>query len=207
MSRSRRHQQHDEALNHFFDTQTEALILGGILSGGEAVLRTVAFLSIGEFTLERHRIIFQAITDIALEVEPTLDAVAHRLDEAGKLEAAGGLTALVEIHAQAIPGLGLASFASKLRKKARDRRAFTLSEKLSVLCEQGFAANSSEVLAVADELQTIAEAPEAVGGVQSIRPVREYGDAKMPYVLDGVLYEETFNLLTGDSGHGKSTLA
>ena len=113
MSRTHRQQKRDETLKHFFDTPSEALILGGILSGEESVLRTVAFLSIDDFTLERHRIIFQAITDIALEVEPTLDAVAHRLDEAGRLEAAGGLTALVDIHGQAIPGLGLTPFGRR----------------------------------------------------------------------------------------------
>jgi replicative DNA helicase len=128
MRKTRHTQQPEQGLGHLFDTQTEALILGGILTGGEPVLRTVSFLSLDDFSLERHRIIFRAITDIALDVEPTLDAVAHRLIETERLEAADGLSALVDIHAHAIPDIGLVSFAVKLQRQTRDRRAFKLGK-------------------------------------------------------------------------------
>jgi hypothetical protein len=211
MRKTRHNQQPEQrqGLGHLFDTETEALILGGILAGGEPVYRTVSFLTVDDFTLERHRIIFRAVTEIALEVHPDLTGVAQHLDATGRLEAAGGLSALVDIHGKAIRDLRLTHFGTKLREKALDRRAFKLSEKLNALYAQGFAANSADVLAAIEELQAISEtAPgDTSGGIKGIRPVREYGDAKMPYVLEGLLYEGTFNLLTGDSGDGKSTLA
>lgn len=209
MSKNRRNQQPEEALSRFLDPETEALILGGILAGGEPVYRTVSFLTVDDFTLERHQIIFRAIAQIALEVHPDLTGVAYHLDATGRLDAVGGLSALADIHAKAIPDLGLSHFGSKLRRKTLDRRAFKLSEKLSALCAQGFAANSTEILSTSEELRTISETAFAdeAGGVQSIRPVREYGDTQMRCVVEGLLYEGTFNLLTGDSGHGKSTLA
>ena len=115
-----------------------------------------------------------------------------------------GITRLAQI-----PGIALERFAVKLREKTRDRRAWKLAAKLSVLCEQGFATNANEVLAVADELRAVGESADwkAAGGVQDIRPVHEYGDAKIQRVLDGLLYEGTVNVLTGDAGTGKSTLA
>jgi hypothetical protein len=194
---------------HMIDAQTEALILGSILSGGEAALRDVSFLSVDDFAVERHRTVFRAITDIASEVDPVLSAVYFRLDEIGKAHVVGGLTGLVDIEARAIPGIALERFAVKLREKTRDRRAWKLSAKLSVLCEQGFTANSNDVLAFADELRAVAENADwkAAGGVQNIRPAHEYGDAKIQSVLDGLLYEGTVNILTGDAGTGKSTLA
>ena len=208
MSHRRREQHRQDAL-HLIDAQTEGLVLGGILFGGERVLRDVSFLSVDDFAVDRHRIIFKAISDIALEVDLSLTAVCVQLDEAGKLKAAGGVSALMDIHSQAIPALSLQHFALKLRALARDRRAWRLGEKLSVLCQQGFTANCAEVLTVTEELRTIAEAPsrEVARGVQSIRAVHEYGDANVQCILEGLLYEGTVNLLTGDSGHEKSTLA
>jgi hypothetical protein len=194
---------------HMIDAQTEALILGSILSRGEAALRDVPFLSVDDFAVEQHRTIFRAITDIAPEVDPVLTAVYFRLEEIEKANVVGGLAGLVDIEARAIPGIALERFAVKLREKTRDRRAWRLGAKLSVLCEQGFAANANEVLAVADELRTVAESAawKAAGGVQDIRPAHEYGDAKIQSVLDGLLYEGTVNILTGEAGTGKSTLA
>lgn len=194
---------------HMIDAQTEALILGSILSGGEAALRDVPFLSADDFAVEQHRTIFRAITDIASEVDPVLTAVYFRLEEIGKAKVVGGLAGLVDIEARAIPGIGLERFAVKLREKTRDRRVWKLGAKLSVLCEQGFAVNANEVLAVADELRAVAESADwkAAGGVQDIRPAHEYGDAKIQSILDGLLYEGTVNILTGDAGTGKSTLA
>ena len=209
MRKTRHNQKPEQGLGHLFDTEAEALILGGILAGGEPVYRTVSFLTVDDFTLERHQIIFRAIAQIALEVHPDLTGVAYHLDATGRLDAVGGLSALADIHAKAIPDLGLSHFGSKLRRKTLDRRAFKLSEKLNALCAQGFAANSTEILSTSEELRTISETAFAdeAGGVQSIRPVREYGDTQMRCVVEGLLYEGTFNLLTGDSGHGKSTLA
>jgi hypothetical protein len=196
-------------LMHLIDAQTEALVLGGILSDGEAALRDVSFLSADDFAVEQHRTIFRAITDITSEVDPVLTAVYFRLEEIGKAEAVGGLAGLLDIEARAIPGVALERFAVKLRQKTRDRRAWRLGAKLAVLCEQGFAANANEALAVADELRAVAESADwkAAGSVQDIRPVHEYGDAKIQKVLDGLLYEGTVNVLTGDAGTGKSTLA
>ena len=109
--KNRTRQQRPPDVMHLIDAQTEALVLGGILSGGEAALREVSFLSTDDFAVERHRTIFRAITDIASEVDPVLTAVYFRLEELGKAKVVGGLAGLVDIEARAIPGIVLERFA------------------------------------------------------------------------------------------------
>jgi replicative DNA helicase len=129
---------HDASdLLHLVDGEMEAVILGTILNAGEPAHREAAFLTADDFAIEKHRLIWSAITRIGADVHPTIDAVAERLDEDGKLEAAGGLSGLVDVDQRGIPGLRLAGFARSLQTKAAERRAFKVISKLSNLAELG----------------------------------------------------------------------
>src|SRR5579863_1609244 len=98
-------------LLHLVDGPIEGLINGTILRSGEPAYREVSFLRPDDFGIETNRIIFATIQDLADEINPTLQAVAHRLLELEKLEAVGGFGGLMDIEGQAIPGLNLTSFA------------------------------------------------------------------------------------------------
>ncbi len=134
---------------------TEALVLGTILQGGEPAFREVAFLTADDFGVEKHRIVFGAITGLVSEVHPTIDAVAEKLRERDKLDAVGGLSGLVDLDQCAIPGTRLAGFARILRRLAVDRRAYLLSQRLSRAVEMGYHANTSEIAAITEELRSL----------------------------------------------------
>lgn len=142
-------------LAHLIDGELEAVVLGTILQTGEPAYREVEFLTVDDFAIEKHRIIFGAMRQLSVEVHPTIDAVSHRLIETGKLDAIGGLTGLIEIDEKGIPGIRLKGFGRSLRRKATDRRAYRLQEKLGEALELGYSANGADVRAIADELRSL----------------------------------------------------
>jgi replicative DNA helicase len=138
-------------LAHLICCELEAVVLGTILQTGEPAYREVEFLTADDFAIEKHRIIFGAMRQLSAEVHPTIDAVSHCLIETGKLDAIGGLTGLVEIDEKGIPGIRLKGFGQSLRRKATDRRAYRLQEKLREALELGFSSNGADVRAIAND--------------------------------------------------------
>src|SRR5579862_8017484 len=116
-------------LTHLIDGDLEAVVLGTILQAGEPAFREVEFLTVDDFGIEKHRIVFCAIRELSAEVNPTIDAVAHRLIETAKLDAIGGLNGLVDIDEKGMGGIRLKGFARSLRRMAIDRRAYQLNDK------------------------------------------------------------------------------
>jgi replicative DNA helicase len=111
-------------LRHLVDGKLEAVVLGTILQTRESAFREVErLLTADDFAIERHRFIFSAISRVAPQVGPDVETVTHALMDTGKLKTIGGLSGLLEVHCQAIPGIGLAHFARTLRKKSDARRA------------------------------------------------------------------------------------
>src|SRR5262249_41159029 len=92
---------YDESRN-LIDAELESLVLGTILQTGEPAYREVQFLTVDDFAVEKHRLVFSAISSLAPEVNPTIDAVAERLRETGTLDAVDGLSGLVDIDSRAI---------------------------------------------------------------------------------------------------------
>ena len=197
-------------LLHLVDGEMEAAILGTILRSGEPAHREVAFLTADDFAIEKHRLIWGAITRIGKDVHPTIDAVAERLDEDGKLEAAGGLSGLVDVDQRGIPGLRLAGFARGLQTKAADRRAFRIISKLSNLAELGLRSNTEEVDGILDELRALShgKSPDrpTITSIEELPAVGESSEA-IVYLREPELPRGSIVGLTGDSGSGKSTIA
>jgi hypothetical protein len=98
-------------LLHMVDTDTEALVLGTVLRTGESAFREISFLSVDDFSVEKHRLIFRTMRDLASEVHPTIDAVSLRLQEMGEIGAVGGFTGLTDLDAAGIRGMPLSGFA------------------------------------------------------------------------------------------------
>jgi hypothetical protein len=91
--------------NKYFDATIERALLGTLLRGGD--FGEVAYLSTDDFGTESHRQIWVSIVRVVPEVRLDFDAVTHDLIERGKLDSIGGLAALVDLHADGIPGVGL----------------------------------------------------------------------------------------------------
>jgi hypothetical protein len=197
-------------LLHLVDGDMEAVILGTILNSGEPAHREVAFLTHDDFAIERHKLIWRAIGQISADVHPTIDAVSERLSEDGKLEAAGGVSGLVDIHGRGMPGLPLAGFARGLQTKAAERRAFRVISKLSNLAELGLRANVVEVDGILNELRALSRGEGAnrptVTGIEELPPVGELTEP-IVYLRNPEAPIGCIVGLTGDSGSGKSTVA
>jgi replicative DNA helicase len=137
------------------DAETEAFVIGTILQGGDPAFRQAEFLDVDDFGVKIHRVVFRAIKALAIEVHPTIDAVADHLSQAGKLDSVGGLSGLVDLDAKGVSGMPIAGFGQTLRRKSIDRRAHRLNAKLTETLELGFSVNSAAVRSVADELRSL----------------------------------------------------
>jgi replicative DNA helicase len=140
---------------HLIDAELEAFVLGSILKSGERAFSEVQFLTLDDFAIEKHRIVFAAIRELAAEVHPGIDAIANRLIEIRKLDAIGGLAGLVELDERGISTDRLKGFGQSLRRKAVDRRACRLQAKLGKALELGFSGNSAEVQEIGGELREL----------------------------------------------------
>ena len=197
-------------LRNFVDADVESIVLAGILSGGEDAYSQVQHLTADDFALEKHRLIYSAVQQIADEINPGLDSVLQRLRETGKLEAVGNLTGLIDVHRQAIPGMRLDGFAKSLRTKSVDRQACRIAAKLTKFVELGFGANSEEALSVAEELRGLA-GPSRQGvhfaRVDDLPRVEDIGSADIEWDVEDLVPRATVVLLTAESGAGKSTFS
>jgi len=197
-------------LLHLVDGDMEAVILGTILNSGEPAHREVSFLTLDDFAIDKHRLVWRAINQLASDVHPTIDAVAERLSEAGKIDSVGGLSGLVDLDQRGIPGLRLAGFARSLQSKTADRRACRLNAKLTSLIESGLGRNSAEVDGILDEIRALSHGQSAdrltITSIEELPPVGESTEP-IAYLREPELASGSIVGLTGDSGSGKSTLA
>ena len=157
-------------LANLIDPELEAVVLGTILQSGEPAYREVDFLTVDDFAVEKHRIVFAAMRNLSADVHPTIDAVAHRLLETEKLPAIDGLPGLIDLDAKGIEGIRLKGFGQSLRRMATDRRAYRLNEKLEKALQLGFSANSGEVRAIGDELRALQN------DLETETPARTFGE-------------------------------
>ena len=201
--------QHDYL--HLMDPGIESIVLGTILSDGESAYRQIEpLLTIDDFTIERHRIIFDVIGQLAGEVNPVIEAVAHLLEDTGRLQSVDGMSGLLDVHQQGFPGSdSLVHLARTLKKKTDSRRAVRLTKRLeNDLRVHGLNGNRADVAAVAEELIKLTEETplrETDFSIDNLPPVFATR-APIRYVRDQELPEGAVVALTGDSECGKSSV-
>lgn len=199
-------------MHHLIDTELEAAVIGAILADGEPAYRAVqSLLSVDDFAVERHRIVYRSIVRVGEEVEPNVNAVANDLIETEKLAAVEGLAGLMDLHGKAMPLVGLEALAKTLRTKSKSRRALTLANNLTKSLELcGLNGNVGDIAATAQELIELSQAVNLhSGGIASIDALPSVCAAQeaIQFVREPELPEGCVIALTGDSGSGKSTLA
>jgi hypothetical protein len=198
------------ALPNLIDSELEAAVIGTILEVGEPAFREVqSLLNADDFAVERHRVIYRAISKIGADTDPEVNAVAHELIETGKLGSVDGLSGLMDLHARALPFVGLGALAKTLRGKSNARRALTIANKLSKSLEvHGLNGNAANLAADAESLIALTKNVEA-HAITTMADVPAVCATETPilYLRDPELPEGAIVALTGDSGSGKSTLA
>jgi hypothetical protein len=91
-------------LGHLIDAPVEALIIGTVLSEGEPAYRQVRFLEVDDFGVERHRVVWRHIIQVADEVHPTMDEIYHQASVAKTLGVAWGHGVFAGIARTSNPG-------------------------------------------------------------------------------------------------------
>lgn len=116
-----------------FDVDLERFILGSLQDQGEQAFGRVAnVISESDFSVDRHRTIFRAMTEIITDGE-VLDRItlAHCLHRKGDSERVGGLTYLCDLDVGLPTVPNPEAYARRLRKKSQERRAYEVFDNLS----------------------------------------------------------------------------
>jgi hypothetical protein len=191
---------------NLFDPEIERLILGTLLAdGNDAFDQVCKILTPDHFSLEPHRKIWATAERLARAgVAIGSDSIAHSLIEQDALDSVNGLTGLLDLHSCGIHNLQLPGFARSLADKGRRRRQL----KLAGLIQKNIECGQEPSRNALDELATLSgQAINPTTDIADLRPVAEYAGAGVRYVYPGLFAEATVNVLSGDPGCGKSTLA
>lgn len=136
------------------DVPSEAAVLGSILLNRDALL-AVDDLTPADFYQERHRLIFQAMRDLAAKrIPPDTRTLAAELGRRGELDAIGGVAYLSSLVDGVPTSYHVQHYAEPVRRTARLRRLINAGSQITAL---GYTADDAEV-AAADAQQLLTEA-------------------------------------------------
>ena len=97
----------------------ERALLGAIMLKPDSIHEVTDIVSADSFYVERHRIIYRAMTDLAADGSPIdLLSVANRLKEMNEMERAGGNSYLAELVSAVPTSANLKYYAEIVQKKA-----------------------------------------------------------------------------------------
>ena len=113
------------------DRELERAVLGALLIEQEAYYRVSEILTPDCFYEHRHQLIYEAIQGLNLLQRPVdILTVAHRLEETGKLEEAGGPFYLTELSEMMYSSAHVEFHARVIADKAMARRIITLTSEV-----------------------------------------------------------------------------
>ena len=131
--------------------EAEKAVLGALLLNDENVAQVVELLQAQDFYVPSHRVIYQAIVDIAQRMERVdLVTLQDVLDKKGQLEAIGGVVQLLSLQ-EDIPSLGLVAQHAKIIKEKAVLR--DLINSASVIISSCFNQEDREISSVLDEAE------------------------------------------------------
>ncbi len=131
--------------------EAEKAVLGALLLNDENVAQVVELLHAQDFYVPSHRVIYQAIVDIAQRMERVdLVTLQDVLDKKGQLEAIGGVVQLLSLQ-EDIPSLGLVAQHAKIIKEKAVLR--DLINSASVIISSCFNQEDREISSVLDEAE------------------------------------------------------
>ena len=131
--------------------EAEKAVLGALLLNDENVTQVVELLQAQDFYVPSHRVIYQAIVDIAQRMERVdLVTLQDVLDKKGQLEAIGGVVQLLSLQ-EDIPSLGLVAQHAKIIKEKAVLR--DLINSASIIISSCFNQEDREINAVLDEAE------------------------------------------------------
>jgi len=130
--------------------EAEQSSLGAMLISRDAILKATEILRAEDFYKEAHRIIFEAVTELAEKGEPVdLITVAELLRQKNKLESAGGVTYLTSLANSVATAANVEYHARIVAEKSVMRMLINSSAQIAAMCFE----NAQDVDDLLDEAE------------------------------------------------------
>lgn len=134
------------------DVGAEEAILAALLLDDNAVHRVAGIVDRGDFFREQNRWAYEAALAVSGRGEPiTVATLAHELERAGRLDAAGGEQFLVGLAGKYYTAVGVEAHGRIVARDAQYRRLIQVSGRIAHLAYQG-GHDAAAVLAEAEAL-------------------------------------------------------
>lgn len=193
-----------------YDLTNERAVLGACLLDRDAITAVRDILSLEDFYLEKHVVIYRAMLDLVeRRIPPDMSTVAGELRAAGTYDTAGGLSYLGELAADVPTAVHVTHYAQRVLETSGQRRAIQLAAEMHVRAMQGGSVEAlfSDFQAMV-EVNRVASTPRA-NWQESVVPARVLYRHKfevVPFTIEDILPIGT-TLLTGKPKTYKSWLA
>lgn len=193
-----------------YDLTNERAVLGACLLDRDAITAVRDVLSLDDFYLEKHSIIYGAMIDLVdRRIPPDLVTVSGALRDAGNLDLAGGFGYLGELAAEVPTAVHVEHYARRVVQTSAQRRIIQLGAEIQVRGHEG-----GDIEALYAELQAMMEitrqasTPKAnwTEAVVAARMLYRHKFEVVPFTVADILPPGTM-LLTGKPKTRKSWLA
>jgi replicative DNA helicase len=116
---------------NFFDEDAERAILGSLIVYPEIQKNITASLTIDDFYLQKHKIIYQTITDLVHQERiPNLHILKDALEKQKQLDFVGGLAYLYQLSDEGVPPDIAYQIVDILKEKTKSRKAFEKAQEI-----------------------------------------------------------------------------
>ncbi|MBN2435469.1 MAG: replicative DNA helicase [Spirochaetes bacterium] len=117
------------------DLEAEASCIAAITISRDALVKVLDLLSPDDFYLERHKIIFEAVTDLDRSNSPVdLLTVKQRLQDTSLFDRAGGDAYLAELYQTVSTSANAEYYAKRIKELSLRRMLITVSRDVAVRC-------------------------------------------------------------------------
>ena len=163
----------DEVRTPPHSVEAEQAVLGGLMLDANAWDAVADIVSAGDFYRRDHRLIFEAITEVA-ELRGACDAVviAEHLERKGRLEEVGGLAYLGTIARDTPSAANVRAYAEIIRERSMLRQLATAGAEIAAAATDGRGRHASELVDEA-ERRVFEIAERGSRGRMGFRAVRE----------------------------------
>jgi replicative DNA helicase len=116
---------------NLYDEDAERAILGSLIVYPELQKSITARLTTDDFYLQKHKIIYQTITDLVHQGKtPNLHILKDALEKQGQLDFVGGLTYLYQLSDESVPLDIVYQILDILEEKTRSRKIFEKAKEI-----------------------------------------------------------------------------
>ncbi|MDY6934777.1 MAG: replicative DNA helicase [Spirochaetota bacterium] len=117
------------------DLDAETSCLASILMNKDALLKVTGILSAGDFYLDRHRIIYEAIIELERRNLPVdLITLKQQLSDLNRFDKIGGDPAIVELYRSASTSVNAEYYAKRVKELSLRRRLIAVSTDVVEKC-------------------------------------------------------------------------